>query len=80
VFNKKANSARFQLLDGLNQVSVQVMDGEALFNLVGSSINFDRLDVSIKYSYYESRNEISTIGELWNVVQKPSFKITKQVY
>ena len=79
VFNKKANLLDFSFWDGLNQVSVQVMDGEALFNLIGSSINFDRLDVSIKYSYYESRNEISTVGELWNVVQKPSFKNTKQI-
>ncbi len=79
VFDKKANLLDFSFWDGLNQVNVQVMDGEALFNLVGSSIKFDRLDVSIKYSYYECRNEISTVGDLWNVVQKPSFKNTKQV-
>ena len=66
-------------MDGLNQVNVQVMDGDAIFNLIGTSSQFDKLDVNIKYSYYECRNEISVVNELWNVVNRPSFKNTKQV-
>ncbi len=79
VFDKKANQLDFSFWDGLNQVNVQVMDGDAIFNLIGTSSQFDKLDVNIKYSYYECRNEISVVNELWNVVNRPSFKNTKQV-
>ncbi|MBU0560459.1 MAG: hypothetical protein KJ799_15775 [Bacteroidetes bacterium] len=79
MFGKQANQLDFSFWDGLNQVNVQVVDGEALFALVGGSRRFDKLDVSIKDSYYESRNEIAAVNELWRIVNKPSFKNTKQV-
>jgi len=79
VFDKQANQLDFSFWDGLNQVNVQAIDGEAIFALVGGSTRFDKLDVSIKYSYYESRNEIAAVNDLWNIVNKPSFKNTKQI-
>lgn len=77
--NKRINSLDFSFWDGINQVNIQAKDGYAIFRLAGSSINFNKLDLNIKYSYYESRNEISAVGEMWNILNKPSFKNSKQI-
>jgi len=79
VFGKRAIHLDFSFWDGLNQVNVQTNDGNAIFELIGGSTNFNKLDLSIKYSYFECRNEISTVGELWNIVNRASFKNSKQV-
>ncbi|MEI7812494.1 MAG: hypothetical protein WCJ01_08720 [Ignavibacteria bacterium] len=76
---KPVQLIEFTFWDGSGQVQIRGIDGECVVRLLGSSINFDRLSVDIKYSYYESRDEIKEVGELWNLVIKPSFNFSKQV-
>jgi len=77
--NKIIRNLEFNFWDGQNQINVRASDGEAIVRLVGSSVQFDRLDVNVRYSYYESREEIKEVAELWNVVVKPIFKNTQVV-
>lgn len=64
----------FSFWDGSNQVSVRAYDGEGVFRLFGSSVDFTDLKINIKYNYYESREEIQEIADLWDMVNKPTFK------
>jgi len=63
----------FAYWDGRNQISVFASDGEGVVSLFGESSNFTKLDVFVKYDFYESREEIKEVAELWNFVVKPSF-------
>ncbi len=69
----------FRFWDGTNQVSVQAKDGKASFTLFGSSTEFDDLGLSIKYSYYECKQEYSAVDQLWDLVKKPQFSSTIKV-
>ncbi len=77
--NKICNNLEFSFWDGANQISVTAKDGKGVFRLVGPSVKFEKLDLSIKYSYYESRDEIKEVSELWDLVQKPPFKNKKKL-
>ncbi|MGD1046404.1 MAG: hypothetical protein ABR936_13925 [Bacteroidota bacterium] len=77
--NKPLQSLEFSFWDGSSQINVAGVDGEAIVHLVGGSIDFTKLDVTVKYSYYECKEEIKEVAELWNVVIKPSFAKSKQV-
>lgn len=69
----------FTFWDGSNQISVQGRDGLASFQLLGASSSFDDLKLSVKYAYYESRNEYNVIADLWAVVDKPTFNAAKML-
>ncbi|HOP50503.1 MAG TPA: hypothetical protein PK887_07770 [Ignavibacteriales bacterium] len=71
---KAINNLDFSFWNGSSQTNIEIKDGDAIFYLVSSSVYFEKLDISIKYNYYEARNEIQTVGDLWNLVPKPSFK------
>ncbi|MFC1552510.1 hypothetical protein ACFL6P_08105 [Candidatus Latescibacterota bacterium] len=60
--------------DGSNQVDVDCRNGKASICLYGSAVNFDKLDIQVKYSFYESRDEFKSVAELWELVQKPIFR------
>ena len=77
--DKPVQLLEFTFWDGTNQVQVRGIDGECVVRLFGSSISFDKINIDIKYSYYESRDEIKEVGELWNLVEKPAFNFTKQI-
>ncbi len=81
VFSKKHPVALldFTFWDGNNQISVQARDGFATLRLVGSSIKFAELKMNLKYAYYECRDEYSVVSNLWNLVNKPTFKAQKTV-
>ncbi|HKJ31737.1 MAG TPA: hypothetical protein VKA34_07910 [Balneolales bacterium] len=84
VFNIRTNHKPDQYLDfsfwdGSNQVNVQATDGDGTATLLGPSVNFKKLNISIKYSYYENRQEIKDVSELWDLVQKPSFDNTRKI-
>lgn len=72
-FGKPVSALDLIFWDGSNQVNVSAKDGESLVKLFGSSVHFKELKFSVKYSYYESRDEIREVGDLWNLVAKPSF-------
>ncbi len=77
--NKPLQSLEFSFWDGSSQINVAGADGEAIVRLVGGSVDFSKLDIIVKYSYYECKEEIKEVAELWNVVIKPSFAETKRV-
>ncbi len=69
----------FSFFDGYDLVNAQATDGKALVYLVGSSVEMQNLNLSIRYSFYEGRNEINEVGQLWDLVSKPSFKSTLNI-
>lgn len=79
VGDNEAKSLEFSFWDGVNQIHVTTLDGVAIVKLFGASVNFSKLNLSIKYQFYECRDEIKAVGELWNYVSKPSFKANKQL-
>ena len=58
---------------------MQARDGLATLRLVGSSVKFEELKMNLKYAYYECRDEYSVVANLWNIVNKPTFKTQKIV-
>ncbi len=77
VHDSLLQSVEFSFWDGANQVTVRATDGEASFRLIGSSVQFTQLEVNIRYNYYESREEIKEVAQLWDAVLKPTFRNTK---
>ncbi|MEA3500207.1 MAG: hypothetical protein U9R41_04210, partial [Candidatus Marinimicrobia bacterium] len=69
----------FTFWDGRSQVNVQAKDGIASLRLVGSSIDFKKLRVNIKYSYYQCRKEYNVIADLWDLVLKPVYRGAKVI-
>jgi hypothetical protein len=77
--DKPVQYLEFSFFDGYDLVNAQATDGKALVYLVGSSVDMQNLNLSIRYSFYEGRNEINEVGQLWDLVTKPSFKNTLNV-
>lgn len=77
--NQPVQFLEFSFFDGYDLINAQATDGKALVYLVGSSVDMQNLNLSIRYSFYESRNEINEVGQLWDLVSKPSFKSTINV-
>lgn len=78
-FGKPIRTIDFSCWDGVSQVHVRAIDGVGVFRLVGASASFDKIDLSLKYLYYESREELKEVSDLWGVVVKPSFKNSQTV-
>ena len=78
-FDKPVNNIDFKFWDGTKQIDVRASDGEGILQLVGSSVSFNELKVSIKYDYYECRDQLREVGEIWQLVNKPSFANSKNV-
>ncbi len=78
-FGKPVQQLDFSFWDGASQVSVKAVDGVGAFRLYSGSASFDKLNIEIKYNYYESRDEISEVADLWGLVVKPSFKNSQMV-
>lgn len=76
---EKAKTLDFSFWDGSNLVSVKSRDGIASLSLYGSSTQFNDLRIDIKYSYYENKDEIKEVGDLWNLVQRPNFNYPVEV-
>ncbi|MFH1195746.1 MAG: hypothetical protein V1720_08525 [bacterium] len=73
VGDKKAKSLIFTFKEGVNQVTANTLDGFAMVGLYGNNVGIDTLDFRIKYQYYESKDEIEEVGELWSLINKPTF-------
>lgn len=73
VDDKPANRIDFSYWNGNTQVHSKGKDGEAVIQLYGSSTQLENLKLKIKYNYYQQRNEIKEVGQLWNLVVKPKF-------
>ncbi len=78
-FGKPIRKLDFSCWDGVSQVNVSAVDGAGIFRLIGASASFDKIDLAIKYQYYESREEIKEVADLWGFVNKPSFKNAQNV-
>ncbi len=76
---KTTRQIDFSFWDGNSQVNVRAADGIGLFRLYGASAAFDQLNIELKYKFYESREEIAEVAELWDYVVKPSFKNSRSV-
>lgn len=72
--NKPVSFLRFSFWDGSNQITIEGTDGRAILSLYGSSRNFDKIEINTEYQFYDSRNEIKVISDLWNLVKHPEFK------
>ena len=76
---EKAETLDFSFWDGNNSVSAKSIDGTATLNLFGSSTQFNSLRINVKYSYYENKDEIKEVGDLWELVQRPKFNYPKEL-
>jgi hypothetical protein len=77
--NEPIQQLDFSFWDGSSQVHVRAVDGTGVFKLYGGSMMFDKLNIEIKYNYYESREEILEVKELWGLVLKPTFRNSQTV-
>jgi hypothetical protein len=78
-YDRPVRSLDFTVWDGQTQVTVQAKDGQAVLRLFGASTAFEKLEIALKYSYYESREEIREVADLWGLVSKPTFKNGRQI-
>ena len=67
-----ATSLDYNYWDGNAQIFTKSQDGLSTVTLLGSSTQFKDLSVSIKYKYFENKDEIKEVGELWNLVNTAS--------
>ncbi len=67
----------FSFWDGENQIEVRALDGEGVFRLNGPGVDLEELELNITYNYYENREDIEEVAELWEVVNKPIFNNSK---
>jgi len=72
--NKPIQFIEFNYFDGFDLVNSTTTDGIAVMMLYGPSVEMKNLTVGIRYSFYEARNEIAEVGQLWDLVSKPQFK------
>jgi hypothetical protein len=78
-FGRPVRSMEIEAWDGTGQVTLQALDGEAVVRLYGASVDFTKLDAAVKYTFYEGREEIKEVAELWDLVPRPSFKNEKNI-
>jgi hypothetical protein len=74
VEDSPVHNLSFFYWDGQQQYRGTVTDGVGLIRLYGSSVNFEDIDIDVDYEYYTQRRQIREIGELWELVSKPSFR------
>jgi hypothetical protein len=79
VDGEKAKTLDFDFWDGSNSISAKSQDGTATINLYGASTNFKNLRVNVKYQYFENKAEIKEVGDLWDLVQRPTFSYPKKI-
>ncbi len=69
-----ATSLDYNYWDGNAQIYTKSQDGLSTVTLLGSSTQFKDLSVSIKYKYFENKDEIKEVGELWNLVNTSNIR------
>lgn len=79
VAGQVASYIEFSFWDGASQINATAQDGIASLKLYGASTGLTKFDFQIKYSYYECREEIKTVAELWDIIEKASFKNIKKI-
>ena len=72
-------SLDYKFFDGHSQVFANSRDGISRITLVGSSTRWDELTLTVKYKYYENREEIAAVGQLWGIVSAYNAKITQKI-
>lgn len=70
----------FMFWDGNNQVEVTARDGLATFHLFGAAVHFNNLNLTVKYAYYDARDEFQVIKELWPVVERPQYNARQTIH
>lgn len=79
-YNKKPVSyLEFDYHDGKNHVSCIAQNGTGTATLIGSSVNMDKLNLRIKYSFYECRDECKPVSQLWKITSKPKFNNSRKI-
>jgi len=63
----------FTFWDGTGQVAVTARDGQASIQLFSAGAALAELKLTVKYDYYEAREEYRAVSDLWNLVAQPSF-------
>lgn len=68
VKGETAKSLDFTYWDGNDQILTKSQDGVASVLLLGNGMQLTNLQLSIKYQYYENKDEIKEVGQLWSLV------------
>jgi hypothetical protein len=63
--------------DGQDQLTIRFVEGKGLIRLFGPSTQLTSLSLTINTQYYESRQEIKEVAELWDFVEKPVLNALK---
>lgn len=66
--------------DGQDQNTIRFVDGIAILKLYGSATQLKSISFTINTQFYESRNEIKEVAELWDFVSKPFIQAEKKLY
>lgn len=74
IHSKPIQFIEFNYFDGFDLINTTAIDGKAIVLLYGPSVDMKNITIGIRYSFYEARNEIAEVGELWDLVNKPTFK------
>ena len=65
--------------DGQDQNNILFVDGKTSLKLYGSATQLKSISFTINTQYYESRNEIKEVSELWDFVKKPFILSEKKI-
>ena len=65
--------------DGARYTCAEGKDGALTLELQRASVSARELEASIKYSYYESRQEIPAVEALWDFVSRPEFANRRRI-
>lgn len=75
--SKQVKELSASFWDGQDQVNVRFVEGKAIIHLYGSSTQFTSLNLTINTQFYDSRQEIKEVAELWDFVEKPVINAQK---
>lgn len=77
--DKPVSKIELSCWSGAEWMNISAADGEGIVHWYGSSIDMDKLNINIKYQYFENRSEIKAVADLWELVKKPSFALNKEI-
>lgn len=70
---RPVSNINYNFWDGNQNVNVKGRDGLSNLRLYGGSTNMKELRVAIEYQFYNRKDEIKAVSNLWNLVKKPKF-------
>lgn len=65
--------------DGMSNKKMRLRDGFSIITLLSSEQKLSSLRVFVEYEYAENRNEIRSVSDLWNSVERPRYDNRKTI-